>query len=1178
MSFQKSSSLWCWSVRLGLAGVVVGSAIALGSNTLAQVVPDNTLGRENSVAIATGNNVDTISGGATREANLFHSFQQFSVQIGRTAQFDNGANIQNIITRVTGGSVSNIDGTIAARGTANLFLLNPNGIVFGQNARLNIGGSFIATTANSINFADGTQFSATPGTGAPLLTVSVPLGLQFGTAAGNITNRSGGVGLQVNPERTLGIVGGNVSLDGGNVTARGGRVELGAVAAPAVVGLSTDNNNTLRFSFPSDVTLADISLLNDTLVNVTAGGGGSIAVNARNLNVTAGSRLGAGIGIDRGTVGAVAGDIDINAQGAISIDGQNQQGLSSGFFNIVAEGGTGNSGNINITARSLSLTNRAQLFTATLGQGNAGSIQVDVKDDISISGGSYLLADSFSTGNAGNVSITSGGSVSFDGDSSGIFTSLSSIPAFQGDRRGGNINVRARSLSLTNGAQLSTTTLGQGDAGNIQIDTTDSVIVNSGADLITSSSGAGNAGSITITSGDRVVFDGVGTNNLPSGASSFLLRNSEFAGDLKAGDINIKARSLSLTNGGRLNADSDRNAGNINVDVSDTVFIDGRGTNLPSEISSILFSEGRGRGGNINVRARSLSLTNGGRLNTSTFGEGNAGNIQLNLDDSVSISSGSLIAAASFSSGSSGNITIAAGGLVSIDFGSILNSLQQAPFEGERRGGDINIKARSLSVTNGGLIGTTTLGQGDAGDIKVDVTDDVSVSGGSFIQASSYGRGNAGNITINAGDRISLDGAGGISGIISFVGQTGQLQGEGRGGGINIKARSLSLSDGAQIGTSTLGLGNAGNIQIDVTDSVDASGGSSIQAISTGEGNAGNITISAGDSVAFDGVGTNGFSSGAYSSVEENALRGDRQAGNINVKARSLFLTNNGQLGSNSLGPGSAGNINVDVRSLNLDDGGIFAVTNSGNGGNIQLRASESLRLRNSSRISTTAGLAQLAGDGGNITIDTPLIIANSNGNNDITANAFLGSGGRVDITADSIFGLTPRSRQELQALLGTDDPTQLDPDRLFSNDITAISQTNPSLSGTVSFNAADINPSSDLVELPTTLVDASSLVAAGCPSGAENRFVVTGGGGLPPAPGDKLSVDAVLTNWATLQTPKTSEAMDKSTPEAVNTTPTILVEANTWQFSSKGEIVLTANASNTPNNFGATPTSCSGF
>jgi filamentous hemagglutinin family protein len=280
---------WREALRLGLASVVIGST-AFGSTALAQVPPDsqlrpdNTLGVDNSIVNSSPDGIDTISGGATRGSNLFHSFEQFSIPNGRAALFDNGANIQNILTRVTGGSRSEIDGILAARGTANLFLLNPNGILFGQNASLNIGGSFIATTANSINFADGTQFSATPGTGTPLLTVSVPLGLQFGTNPGNIVNRASTFGLQVQPGRTIGLIGGNVSLEGGDLTAAGGRVELGAVAAPGVVGINPDLSG-FRFSFPTDLTLSDISLTNAANVRTVASNGGSMSVNARNLSI-----------------------------------------------------------------------------------------------------------------------------------------------------------------------------------------------------------------------------------------------------------------------------------------------------------------------------------------------------------------------------------------------------------------------------------------------------------------------------------------------------------------------------------------------------------------------------------------------------------------------------------------------------------------------------------------------------------------------------------------------------------------------------------------------------------------------------------------------------------------------------------------------------------------------------
>lgn len=171
-----------------LLGMIIGGAYAFSANCAgAQITPDRTLPNNSNVTI--NGSVINITGGTQAGRNLFHSFQQFSVPNGGTASFNNGLDIQNIISRVTGGFISTIDGLIKANGTANLFFLNPNGIIFGRNASLNIGGSFVATTANAIQFGNQGIFSASVPNSPALLTIN-PSALLFNQIAASIQNNS----------------------------------------------------------------------------------------------------------------------------------------------------------------------------------------------------------------------------------------------------------------------------------------------------------------------------------------------------------------------------------------------------------------------------------------------------------------------------------------------------------------------------------------------------------------------------------------------------------------------------------------------------------------------------------------------------------------------------------------------------------------------------------------------------------------------------------------------------------------------------------------------------------------------------------------------------------------------------------------------------------------------------
>lgn len=235
-----------WRVAYAM-GLALFGTLGLQRSTVAQIAPDGTL----STTVTSGDAINfVIAGGDRTGDNLFHSFEDFSIPTDGSAAFQHDLDIVNIINRVTGNAVSTIDGTLQAEGNANVFLLNPNGIMVGPNATLNIGGSFVATTADRLVFEDDSVFSASPRQTSPLLTISAPIGLQMGRSPGSITLEGNGhgvvhsvdyfpvqnpisspSGLQVNSNESLALIGSGLTLDGAILTAPSGHVELGSVAS-----------------------------------------------------------------------------------------------------------------------------------------------------------------------------------------------------------------------------------------------------------------------------------------------------------------------------------------------------------------------------------------------------------------------------------------------------------------------------------------------------------------------------------------------------------------------------------------------------------------------------------------------------------------------------------------------------------------------------------------------------------------------------------------------------------------------------------------------------------------------------------------------------------------------------------------------------------------------------------
>ncbi|MEH2258089.1 two-partner secretion domain-containing protein [Nostoc sp.] len=1180
-------------------------AIILSANcAIAQITPDATLPNNSNVKLE--GNTTIIEGGTTRGGNLFHSFSEFSVLDGSTAFFNNSLDIQNILTRVTGKSISNIDGLIRANGKTNLFLLNPNGIVFGPKGSLSIGGSLVATTANALQFGSLGNFSATnPEAPSPLLTINPSAFLYNQIPTGAIENRSVAAaglhlanfetyGLRVPDGKSILLIGGNVTMTGepgGQLNAYGGRIELAGLAAPGSINLDI-NGDIFSTQVPA-LSRSDVFLNNGAIANVSYATGGSIAVNARNIDLLKGSALNAGIEANLGSATAKAGNITLDATEAIRIQDRSE------IRNQVRTNGAGNAGDINITTGLLTVKDRAGIYTRSV-------------DDHSLQ----------RPGNAGNININARGQVSFLDESIGSTTLQPTEPTGVG--KSGDLQIQADSVLVGNNSQLKVSTLGTGDAGNLTIDAANTVDfynnsfafsrvekgegnggiikINTGSLTLANNSildastiAKGNAGSVKIQARDNVSF----TNN------SRAVTTVQGGGKGNGNDLSIQARSVSVTDGSFLTAGTfgQGNAGNVIIDAIDSVRFDGSNTYAASSVGLEGYGEGLGDGGIIKISTGSLQLTNQAKLTAESYSkEGNAGNVIINARDTVSLLDGSSIKTllGGQVKGKAGNISITTGSL-SVASGSSL----QADTYGLGDGGNISIQARDnvSFITEGGAYSRAQENaNGKGGDIDIKA-DSLTLSDGSFIATSTLGEGNSGSVSINAANSVNLSGVnqkGFPGGIYTEVASIKP----GNGGDINITARSLKVTDGALLATRTNGNGNAGIVNINATDFVLFDGvgnnnnrsgayslvlpqgtgaandinintgslflrnGANLRAGTDGEGNAGKINIIAQDMVSIDGASANGLPSTIESKVGENAV-GD--AGNVDITTRSLFITNDAELSSSSKGNGAAGNLTVNADLISLDNQGKISADTIARQGNINLNPRDLLLMRRNSEITTKASGNNITG--GNITIDgkNAFLVTVQNENSNIRADSENFRGGNVKINVAQIFGFQSQT---------TSFP-------LISS-ITA-KGASPDLSGNIQINTPDTDPSKGLVSLTTDVVDVARLVDDNiCARTAQSSFTYTGHGGLPPSPNNTLNTDAVWEDWRLTALSKGREGeKDKGNSESPlgireqggenkSLSPTQIVEAQGWIINQNGEVILTAYAPTaTPHQVGSSSSGC---
>jgi filamentous hemagglutinin family protein len=684
--------VWLWAL-LVVSQAAVTSAIT-GDGTLRTTVTRSASGT-----------IYTIAGG-TRPGNgpnLFHSFDRFSVGTGDTALFSGSGQtgIVNILSRVSGGQLSEIDGILRSdiQG-ANLFLLNPSGVLFGPHASTLVGNAFGVTgslhvsTADFLRLADGAKFFANLGQESRF-TMAAPEAFGFlGSTPAPITIQ--GSSLRIPGGRTLSVVGGDITIAGGFLQAAStatpsGRIQLASVASPGVVPLELAPDLQVE----GFARLGQIELSQEASVTVSSPvGAGTVLIRGGRLLVdnafvnanTTGAGEGARLGIDV----RLAADLVLTHEGQLVADsrGAGRAGdlqLTAGsvyienasvFSRASASGATGR-----ITLSSPVVTVTGGLITTATDSaaptgGRAGDVVLEV-GRLTLTGGAAIASSTGGTGHGGTVQVTAADSIVISGHLKGGTRRSQLSTITEGHGEAGRVVISTPTLSM-DGGLTTARTIGAGRAGDVVLEV-GRLTPTGGAIIDSSTSGDGPGGTVTVTATDAVVISGR-SSEAPYNFSA--LSSNQFApggggaagrivistptliledggviaagtlGDGRGGDIVVRGGRVVLTGGAAIIGTSccAGAGGTVTVTATDAVVISGRASDgTPSHLSSV--AVGRGPGGNLHVTAPSIHLSNGGTLAASSSGDGAAGSILLQAGEIFRSDHGSVTTAATRAGG-----------------------------------------------------------------------------------------------------------------------------------------------------------------------------------------------------------------------------------------------------------------------------------------------------------------------------------------------------------------------------------------------------------------------------------------------------------------------------------------------------------------------------------------------
>ncbi len=746
--------------------------------------------------------------------NLFHSFRQFNIHSGESATFTGPNSVQNIISRVTDGNTSWIDGRLGSTiPGADLYLLNPAGVMFGANASLDLSGSFHVSTADYLRLGENEHFDAMPQQNG-VLSVATPTAFGFldndvapisVEGRGEISEeewKNNRTGLHVSEERTISLIGGDVEMKNGTYY--------------AIPKVDENGNPTWKtqVKWDKDKGWHDVTVYDDDGNPVP----GTETIRPGDIKAPGGRINIAGVA-GAGEVTLLKDDLKLSAPSG-------DVRLHDTWISTTDEG----AGDIYIRAGRFELHD-SMVMADTNGTRDGGNVDIRV-NELTLAKGSGLTSYAKGSGQGGRVRINAAGSVEIagenaDGRKSGIFARSLSEKADAGDS--GDIVIQAERLSLKDGAGVSANTQGPGQSGNIAIRVADSISLSGQASV---------------------------------GIGSFITCNSDFdyTSDVKdagtGGTIELEAKNLSLSDGARIRAATwgRGDGGNIRIKATDSVRLSGEcivpesNGHVSSFIS--LNAEGQqevaGDGGNLELEAGRLELEDGAWIGTTTSGVGQGGNMDIRVEnmvlagkDRAGLSSGIFASSTSGAdhSGDAGMITIRSKNAASASIHMQDESSLNTSSAGGGDAGNIEMEIGRLELSDGSSIFSasrlTSKKAGAAGTITIDSVDSVRLLGESSLSTEAMGAG-GGRISVNAGNSVYLLNAE----ITSSV-----MQGEGKGGDVATHSKSVVLNQSNVTANAEKGDGGAIFIH---ADHFIRSSDSNVTATSK-RGNEGSVRIEAPD-------------------------------------------------------------------------------------------------------------------------------------------------------------------------------------------------------------------------------------------------------------------------------------------------------------------------------------------